>query len=124
MIQQKLELPGIDRIRLRFLQMLCDRQFAIAEHALAAWESDTVDGINSNLTSARTLFHQIAGTAGSLGSEELGEEARTCEITIDKHLESAQAEVATCPSELIFGMDDFLKISQALIEENSELINA
>lgn len=124
MIQQKLELPGIERIRIRFLQMLCDRQFAIAEHALAAWESDSVDVIHSNLVSARTLFHQIAGTAGSLGFEKLGDEARNSEIAIDKHLESAQAQVASCPSELIFGMDDFLKISQALIEENSELINA
>ena len=37
-MHQKLELPGIERIRARFLEMLEQRQSALAEHALAAWE--------------------------------------------------------------------------------------
>ena len=45
-MHKKLELPGIERIRARFLDMLEQRQRALAEHALAAWEGSTLQVIN------------------------------------------------------------------------------
>ncbi len=47
------ELPGIERIRQRFVEMLDERQTLIATHGLAAWDGTTVDEIKSNLASAR-----------------------------------------------------------------------
>ena len=52
-MHKKLELPGIERIRARFLDMLEQRQRALAEHALAAWEGSTLQEINDNLAEAR-----------------------------------------------------------------------
>jgi len=122
MIQQKLELPGIDRIRTRFLEMLEDRQAAIAEHALTAWETDELDELNGNLANARTILHQIAGTAGSLGFDTLGNEARQCELQIDAHLNGPDADLAICPSDLIFAMDDFIQSCGLLIEQHPRLV--
>ena len=70
------ELPGIERIRKRFVEMLDERQTLIATHGLAAWDGTTVDEIKGNLASAQAILHQIAGSAGSLGFEELGRLAR------------------------------------------------
>ncbi len=123
MIQQKLELPGLDRIRTRFLDMLQDRQSAIAEHALTAWESDSLEEINGSLASARTILHQIAGTAGSLGFNDLGTQARTCEVEIDAHLNGPDADLAICPASLIFQMDNFLQKSEVLIAENPQRVS-
>ena len=124
MIQEKLELPGIERIRARFLDMLKDRQSAIAEHALIAWESDVLDEINGNLAGARTILHQIAGTAGSLGFKDLGVRARACEVEIDAHLNGPDADLAICPATLIFVMDTFLQESEALIAANQQTVSA
>ncbi len=117
MIQQRLDLPGIDKIRARFLEMLKDRQCMIAENALIAWESDKLDEINGSLANARTILHQIAGTAGSLGFDALGAEARACEAAIDGHLNGPDADLAICPSDLIFGMDDFVQSCGDLIDQ-------
>ena len=66
------ELPGLDRVRNRFLEMLVPRQEQIAAHAVAAWDGETVEEITGNLASAQAILHQIAGTAGSLGFVDLG----------------------------------------------------
>ena len=124
MIQQKLELPGIDRIRTRFLEMLRDRQSAIAEHALFAWEGHTLEEVNGNLTSARTILHQIAGTAGSLGFNALGTEARSCEIKIDEHLNGPDADLALCPAELIFVMDGFVQTCDDVFNSEAQHVSA
>lgn len=123
MIQKKLELPGIDRIRTRFIEMLKERQAAIAEHALTAWESYELNEINNNLMGARTILHQIAGTAGSLGFDSLGSEARACELEIDAHLGGPDADLALCPAELIFHMDHFVQSSEALIAAQPQLVH-
>ena len=123
MIHQKLKMPGIERIRTRFLEMLRDRQIAIAEYAIIAWESYELDEINGSLESARTLLHQIAGTAGSLGFEDLGHEARNVETEIDAHLSGADADLAICPGALIFHMDNFVQLCQSLIEVHPEVVH-
>ena len=52
------ELPGIDRIRKRFVAMLADRQTQIAGHGLAAWDGKTVAEINGKPTGAQAHQHQ------------------------------------------------------------------
>lgn len=99
-------------------------QRALAEHALAAWEGSTLQEINDNLAEARTILHQIAGTAGSLGFDDLGTVARDNELAIDAHLDGPKGKIANCPTEIIFGLDDFLKSSEALIAEQSALESA
>ncbi|MGY9038311.1 MAG: Hpt domain-containing protein [Rhodobacterales bacterium] len=123
-MHKKLELPGIERIRARFLEMLEQRQRALAEHALAAWEGTSLQDINDNLTEARRILHQIAGTAGSLGFDDLGTIARDNEVAIDTHLDGPNGKIASCPTEIIFGLDDFLKSSEALIAEQATLESA
>lgn len=123
-MHKKLELPGIERIRARFLEMLEQRQRALAEHALAAWEGTSLQDINDNLTEARRILHQIAGTAGSLGFDDLGTIARDNEVAIDTHLDGPNGKIASCPTEIIFGLDDFLKSSEALIAEQATLVSA
>lgn len=102
------ELPGIDRVRSRFLDMLEQRQSAIAAHALAAWDGQSLEDINENLASAQAVLHQISGSAGSLGWAELGKAARTCEMEIIAHLEGPDADLAICPGELIYHLDRFV----------------
>ena len=62
-----LELPGLDRIRFRFLDLLTERKVLVAQHALAAWDGETADDINENLEAACSILHQISGTAGTVG---------------------------------------------------------
>jgi len=103
------ELPGLAKVRTRFLEMLVDRQALIAEHALSAWEGETLDDINGNLEAAKAILHQIAGTAGSLGFTDLGVAARACEGEVIAHLEGPDADLAICPGEIIYHMDLFVK---------------
>lgn len=111
------ELPGIDRVRGRFLDMLEQRQAAIAGHALAAWDGQTLEEINENLASAQAVLHQISGSAGSLGWADLGEAARECEMEIIAHLEGPDADLAICPGELIHHLDVFVTSCREVIAE-------
>lgn len=101
-------LPGIDRVRNRFLTMLLERQVKIATHSVAAWEGETLEEVNDNLAAAQAVLHQIAGTAGSLGFAELGEEARHCENAIIVHLKGPEADLAVCPTPIIVDLDRFV----------------
>lgn len=104
-----LEMPGMDRIRDRFLTLLDSRSTTIAQLALAAWDGESTDLINSNLEEARALLHQIAGTAGTVGYPELGIIARQCEAQIIAHLEGPYADLAICPGEIIWCIDNFVE---------------
>jgi HPt (histidine-containing phosphotransfer) domain-containing protein len=113
------ELPGLDRVRGRFLTMLEDRQERIAQHALMAWEGETLEQINGNLASAQAILHQIAGTAGSLGFAELGQSARASETEIIAHLEGPDADLAICPGELIYHIDIFVADCRDLLDQQA-----
>ncbi len=113
------ELPGIERIRKRFVAMLADRQTQIAGHGLAAWDGKTVEEINGNLSGAQAILHQIAGSAGSLGFEDLGKAARTCEVRILDHLAGPDADLAICPQELISELDAFVASCRAEIDAHA-----
>ena len=104
-----LQLPGLDRIRLRFLELLEDRKVTIVQHALAAWDGETAEEINANLEVARSILHQIAGTAGTVGYEDLGVTAQHCEAEIIAHLEGPYADLAICPGEIIWFIDTFVE---------------
>lgn len=104
-----LEMPGLDRIRSRFIDLLTERKTLIAEHALAAWDGQTAEEINSNLEAARGILHQIAGTAGTVGYPDLGETAQKCEALIIAHLEGSNGMATACPGEIIWCIDTFVE---------------
>lgn len=109
-----LEMPGLDRIRDRFVDLLEERKTRIAQHALAAWDGETAEEINANLEQARSLLHQIAGTAGTVGYPDLGTCAQQCEAQIIAHLEGPYADLAVCPGEIIWRIDGFVECCGAL----------
>ncbi|MCX7560205.1 Hpt domain-containing protein [Sulfitobacter sp. F26204] len=113
-------LPGIERIRTRFLTMLKTRQGDIASHALSAWETTDVDAFRDHLAAAQGILHQIAGSAGSLNFGTLGTAARQCENDILGFLESDESATATVPGEIMESLDTFVSLSQALLDENSK----
>ncbi|WP_298860878.1 Hpt domain-containing protein [uncultured Sulfitobacter sp.] len=111
-----LQIPGLDRIRLRFLDLLEHRKVNIARHALAAWDGETAEEINANLEAARSILHQIAGTAGTVGYEALGITAQHCEAQIIAHIEGPYADLAVCPGEIIWFIDTFVEACDGLAE--------
>lgn len=113
------ELLGLDRIRARFLSMLAERQIHIAHHALAAWESDTAEAQRVNLQEAQHVLHQIAGSAGSLGFDALGQAARECEGAIINHVETIVSDDCELPHTILEQLDTFVSMSQDLISKNS-----
>ncbi|KIN71075.1 Hpt domain-containing protein [Sulfitobacter guttiformis] len=113
------ELPGLERIKERFLSLLAERQTTIAHHALAAWESDSAAAQSSNLQGAQNVLHQIAGSAGSLGFVELGEAARSCEGAIITFLDSNDGAQGSLPHSLFEELDDFVCMSQTLLAQRS-----
>lgn len=112
------EMPGMDRIRTRFVDLLADRKSSIALHALAAWDGESVAVINENLEQARCILHQIAGTAGTVGFPDLGTTALQCEAQIIAHLEGPYADLAICPGEIIWRIDTFVEACDALHATN------
>ncbi|MFT6676359.1 MAG: HPt (histidine-containing phosphotransfer) domain-containing protein [Sulfitobacter sp.] len=103
------ELPGMEKVRARFIDLLNDRREHIAHHAVAAWDSATPEDRKGNLSAAQATLHQIAGTAGSLGFAPLGDAARACEIRIISHLEESNGAPQHCPNDLIIQLDQFVE---------------
>tara|TARA_R110000787_G_scaffold94172_4_gene196801 strand:+ start:1043 stop:1402 length:360 start_codon:yes stop_codon:yes gene_type:complete len=112
-------LLGIEKIKIRFLALLEERQGVIAHHALAAWESTDPNEVRSHLNAAQNILHQIAGSAGSLGFDSLGQVARDCENEIIAHLEGPDGKSTPLPFEIIGRMDAFVSMSQALLTEGA-----
>lgn len=112
----KLELPGLNRVRTRFLEMLLPRHNEIAAHAVSAWDGECVEVINGSLAAAQAILHQIAGAAGTLGFSDLGAKARACENEIIKHLTGPNADLAICPGEIVRDLDDFLQECLAVLK--------
>lgn len=99
---------SLEKIKGRFLDLLKTRQKNIAHHAVLAYDSTSMDEVNVNLSAARDILHQIAGTAGSLGFEDLGNSARHCENEIVTHLNTPNAGLTHCPDALLVQLDDFV----------------
>lgn len=111
-----LEIPNLDHIRDRFVDLLEDRKTLIAQHALAAWDAETAEEINANLEDARNILHQISGAAGTVGFPQLGATAQQCEAQIIEHLEGDYADLAICPGGIIWCTDAFVEACGALPE--------
>jgi hypothetical protein len=109
------ELPGIERIKLRFLNLLEDRQSAVAHHAMAAWDTTDPEIMCGELEAAQNILHQISGSAGSLGFGDLGQAARDCENEIITYLEQVGSTSADVPVVIMGQMDQFVSMSRNLI---------
>ncbi len=104
-------LPGLARVREKFLSLLDDRCGAIAEHSLAAWKATDHTEQKSHLSAAGTTLHQIAGSAGSLGLQELGEAARSCEEAIIAFVNEPAAQPDKC-SDIVMEIVSFVTYCQ------------
>ena len=112
------ELYGLQRLRLRFLEMLLERQTRIARHSLAAWDGETVAEINGNLSAAQTIRDKISGAAAPLGFIDLAECTRRSADEILAHLKGGDADLAICPGELIYYLDQSVSTCQAVVADS------
>ena len=72
-------LPGLARVRARFLDMMPAR---LQEIESACFETKDPYAARQGLNKAQTILHQIAGSAGTLGFARFGDEARRVEELI------------------------------------------
>ena len=100
-------LPGLARVREKFLSLLEDRCGKIVEYTLAAWQATEDTEKRTHLTVAGTILHQIAGTAGSLGLQDLGEAAQSCEQAIIDFMDLPNAPPEMC-SHIIMEINSFV----------------
>ncbi len=106
-------LPGIERIRARFLDLLEERRTVIASAALAAWDSNDPAVASQKLQVAQATLHQIAGSAGSLGFAALGQAARDCEGDIIEFIEVQDRAATAMPASIMCRLDDFVSMCQS-----------
>ncbi|MCB1379401.1 MAG: Hpt domain-containing protein [Alphaproteobacteria bacterium] len=88
MMEAKTMMPGLERIRTRFLDMLSERLTEIDRLC-----DPSVSGLSPRdaLTQVQMILHKIAGTAGTLGMNDLGDKARAGENVIIDFLGSGGA---------------------------------
>ncbi|MCR8726088.1 Hpt domain-containing protein [Frigidibacter sp. ROC022] len=98
------KLPGIARIRERFLEMHDERHDAL-EDALTLISSG--EDCQQALLTARDILHKIAGSAGSLGFADLGEAAGKAETVVQEHIDTNFRDQTPVTEEL----DRFLELS-------------
>lgn len=109
MIEVQEKLPGLDRIRARFLEMLVERLGEIDRLC-----DSTVSGLSPRdaLEQVQMILHKIAGTAGTLGMGTLGETARTGENTIIAFLGSGGP-----PKEQVYrSVADFIILAEETLD--------
>lgn len=97
------ELPGIARIRARFLELLIERQLGLQVCADTLRRSDPGRIQHAALRDCQAILHKIAGTAGIVGFAKMGNDARSCEDAIIGHLTSGLPDAAA----LLSLLDDF-----------------
>jgi len=103
-------LPGIARIRARFVGMLGDRLSEL--ESLVAGGNGIVPE-PAALNDAKAILHKIAGSAGTLGLQDLGEAARTCENDIICYLDTGAPGLPKIFNDL----GDFAELAEDLLEE-------
>lgn len=111
------QLQGLERVRARFLSLLAERQTHISHHALAAWDTDSIDEQHFHLQEAGSVLHMIAGSAGSLGFNALGAAAQSCEAAILNLCDESTAPQEAMLHATIAEIDGFVSISQSLLDE-------
>jgi len=102
-------LPGIQKVRDRFLDMLGERQTQLATHIVGTWDSRVGADVVRELEAAGSILHKIAGSAGSLGFSELGARARKCEELIVATLQG-QVDCPDLSDDLLLELDAFVQL--------------
>ncbi len=110
------QIPQLVQQRLSFVASLSVRASEVAQHALSAWDSWSVEEINSSLELARDILNQTSRTAISIGYEDLGVTAHHCAAQIIAHLEGDYADLAVCPGEIIWFVDTFVEACDAIAD--------
>lgn len=106
MTAQAALIPGLERIRARFLDMLVDR--------LTEIETLCEEPSTDSLRQSQQILHKIAGSAGTLGLQDLGETARVCETRIIEFLDTGNMEL----SQVYQSLGDFAEIAEDLLTED------
>lgn len=102
-------------MRFRFLQVLEERQSRIAAHILAAWDGESVVAVNSNLSAVQFILAKTAEGALANGFPDLAENARRSHDEISAHLDGEDADLAICPGELVFYVDETVALCRDII---------
>lgn len=102
-------LPGLERIKARFLVILAERQQELKTLREAM---DRPEHHEAALRQAQFILHKIAGTAGTLGFPEFGANARIIENQIIKYLDATAHDLPRIAENL----DRFLDLSDALCQ--------
>lgn len=100
----------------QFLESLEERKNLVAQHALAAWDGVTTEGINANLENARDILQEITRQAVAAGYPALGMTAQHCDAQILAHLEGPYCDLAICPGEIIWWVDTFAESCQSILD--------
>lgn len=109
MIEAQMKMPGLERIRARFMDMLVERLNEIDRLCDPA-----VSGLSPRdaLEQVQMILHKIAGTAGTLGLTVLGDTARTGENTIIAFLGSGAP-----PKEKVYrSVADFILLAEETLD--------
>lgn len=111
-------MPGLDRIKSKFLALLEVRQADIAYHSLAAWKSSDPAETQTQLRAVQNILHLIVGSAGTLGFNFLGEAARSHEESIIEFLENTDDDSAEVPDDFLNHMDSFISRCQTVMQKD------
>ena len=107
-IQATEMLPGLERIRARFITMLVDRLDELEQLCDNMYE-DSPD--MAALEMSKNILHKIAGSAGTLGMTTLGDAARTCENQIISFLESSQPGL----EQIFDSLGEFAELAERIV---------
>ncbi|WP_371229288.1 Hpt domain-containing protein [Roseovarius sp. 2305UL8-3] len=105
-------MPGLARIRARFLDMLDQREQRLSQAIRIARATSSRGERIAALTECQEILHKLAGTAGSVGLPEIGKKARRCEEAIFEHLDGDD-----CSSETVHGLLDWFMDTLASMPE-------
>ena len=100
--------PGLEALRSQFASSLDTRISDIDRHRRAASTASSASERCRALESACSVLHQIAGTAGVLGFDAVGQAARACENALIAYLDGPDAASATCPTVTLQDLERFV----------------
>lgn len=109
--------PGLQQVRERFLNLLSER---LAELDTLC-SDDAADPVTPEaLRKAQDILHKIAGTAGTLGFQSLGEAANFSEEQIIGHLAEGKPEIQT----VFRGLGAFAEHAEAVMSDADQVRSA
>lgn len=79
-------IPGLDRVRCRFLEKLNEREQRLSKAIATSRTSFSRRERAAALDECQQILHKLAGTAGTIGLHDIGEGAQYCEDAIRKFL--------------------------------------